>query len=135
MSGKAVELNVAGQNCRVVTTANESELQMLATMVEAKLEGVVASGRPVTTQAMLLAAVALAAEVQEQRARADAIANKAKTALTAMLKRVDAALENSEAQPSEVGRKRGKASKRGSRAGKSKRGTTTPQTRQHSEEE
>jgi cell division protein ZapA len=109
MSGKAVELSVAGQNCRVVTTADAQELQLLATMVEEKLAGVIASGRPVTTQAMLLAAVALAAEVQTQRARADAIADKAKTALSAMLERVDAALEHSEARPADSARKRAKS--------------------------
>jgi cell division protein ZapA len=111
MSGKAVELNVAGQSCRVVTTAGEQELQALASMVEEKLAGVLQSGRPVTTQAMLLAAVALAAEVQQHRARADAIADKAKTALTAMLERVDAALEHSEAMPADSMRKRARSSK------------------------
>jgi hypothetical protein len=54
-------------------------------------------GRPVTTQAMLLAAVALANDVREQRARADAIADKAKGALRGLLDRVDEALAADEA--------------------------------------
>ena len=96
MSDKAVELTVAGQSCRVVTTANEKELQLLANMVEEKLANVLQPGRPVDTRAMLLAAVALANDVREQRQRADAIAKKAKTALSGLLTRVDQALEESE---------------------------------------
>ncbi len=92
MSNKAVELNVAGQSCRVVTTADEKELRELARMVEDKLEAVLGPGRPVTTQAMLLAAVALANDVREQQARADAIAERAKKTLRTLLHRVDHAL-------------------------------------------
>jgi cell division protein ZapA len=65
-------------------------------MVEDKLAAVLPPGRPVTTHAMLLAAVALAHEAQEQRARADAIASKARKALVGMLGRVDAVLEDTE---------------------------------------
>ena len=96
MAQKAVELSVAGQRCRVVSTANESELRSLASMVEDKLAAVLPAGRPVTTQAMLLAAVALAHEAQEQRARADSIAKKARQALQGMLTRVDEALAENE---------------------------------------
>lgn len=96
MADKAVELNVAGQSCRVVTTANEQELQELASMVEDKLKDVLGPGRPLTTQAMLLAAVALANDVREQQARADAIAERAKRALRSLLHRVDGALQKDE---------------------------------------
>lgn len=92
MADEAVELNVAGQSCRVVTSANAQELQELALMVENKLKDVTGPGRPVTTQAMLLAAVALANDVREQQARADAIAARAKKALHSLLSRVEGAL-------------------------------------------
>ena len=92
MSDDAVELTVAGQTCKVVTTASPEELTALAAMVEAKLDKVLKPGRPVTTQAMLLAAVALANDVREQQARADAIAAEAKRTLTHLIGRVDAAL-------------------------------------------
>lgn len=92
MSDEAVELTVAGQTCKVVTTASPDELEALTAMVEEKLEQVLTPGRPVTTQAMLLAAVALANDVREQRARADAIAAQAKMTLTGLIKRVDSAL-------------------------------------------
>lgn len=106
MVERAVELNVAGQKCRVVTTADEAELALLASMVEDKLASVLKRGRPVTTQAMLLAAVALANEVQEERARADAIASKAKGALRGLLQRVDEALASDEATVERPSRKR-----------------------------
>jgi len=92
MSDDAVELTVAGQTCKVVTTASPEELQALAAMVEEKLDMVLTPGRPVTTQAMLLAAVALANDVREQRKRADAIATQAKQTLNHLIGRVDEAL-------------------------------------------
>lgn len=86
---------MAGETCRVVTTADEEELQRFAAMVEEKLAEVVQPGRPVTTKAMLLAAVALAHDADEQRARADAIAERARDGLSGLLHRVDDALERS----------------------------------------
>ena len=47
MAGRTVELTVAGESCRVVTTADESELRRLAAMVEDRLAGVWQPGRPV----------------------------------------------------------------------------------------
>jgi cell division protein ZapA len=96
MTNKAVELNVAGQSCRVVTTADQSELQALAAMVEEKLAAVLQPGRPVDTRSMLLAAVALANDAREQKRRADAIAARAKTALQSLMTRVDDALEHTD---------------------------------------
>jgi cell division protein ZapA len=96
MTNKAVELNVAGQSCRVVTTADQSELQALAAMVEEKLAAVLQPGRPVDTRSMLLAAVALANDAREQKRRADAIAARAKTALQGLMTRVDDALEHTD---------------------------------------
>ena len=97
MGGRTVELNVAGETCRVVTTANEDELHRFAAMVEEKLADVLQPGRPLTTKAMLLAAVALAHDLEEQRNRADAIAAKATRGLGGLLERVDEALEQSAA--------------------------------------
>ena len=109
MAGRTVELTVAGESCRVNTTADESELRRLASMVEDRLVGVWQPGRPVTTKAMLLAAVALAHELDEQRNRAEAIAGKAREALTTLLRRVDGAIEQSDAMARErEGRRRHK---------------------------
>ncbi len=89
---KAVELTVAGQRCRVVTSASEQELKMLGSMVEEKLAAIVKVGRPVTTHAMLLAAIALANDVIEERTRANLVADKACANLEQLLQRVDQAL-------------------------------------------
>ena len=97
MSDKAVELNVAGQTCRVVTTADKTELEMLAAMVEDKLRTILAPGRPLTTQAMLLVAVALAHDVHEERNRREAVTVKAKQSLAQILERVNDVLDQSEA--------------------------------------
>lgn len=89
---KAVELSIRGQRCRVVTSATEEELKALTDMVESKLAGVLRPGTPLTTQAMILAAVALANDVVEQKQRADAVAEAAVGSLRGLLARVDDAL-------------------------------------------
>lgn len=112
MADEAVELCVAGQRCRVVTTADPDELQELAAMVEEKLAAILSPGRPVTTQAMLLAAVALANDVREERERSAVVAEKAKGHLQTMLARVDRTIAESEARttakPSRSKKGRGK---------------------------
>jgi cell division protein ZapA len=97
MMDRAVELHVAGQKCRVVTTADESELQQLAEMVEERLASVLPEGRPVTTQAMLLVAIALAAELRESSERSDKIESHARESLGGLLERVDTAIADSDA--------------------------------------
>ncbi len=100
---RAVDLSVAGTSCRVVTTADDAELAALTAMVEEKLAAVVKSGRPVTKQAMLLAAIALAHEVRSERARADAIAERARESFGRLLERVDELIGASD-QPEERAR-------------------------------
>ena len=117
MANKAVELNVAGQRCRVVTTASEPELQELVALVEDKIAAVLGPGRPVNTQALLLAAIALAHDVKEQRDRGDAIVGRAKHSLESLMSRVDTALEQNESQQKERTRKRGRAPKTKQRGG------------------
>ena len=92
MSPRTVQLRVAGQTCRVATTADDGELERLTAMVEEKLGAIVAPGRPVTTQAVLLAAIALAHDADEQRTRAEALTSRARETLGRLLTRVDAAL-------------------------------------------
>ena len=108
MSSRAVQLHVAGQNCRVVTSADEQELEQLAAMVEDKLSEISPDGRPVTTQSMLLAAIALAAEVRESNQRLRELEAHAKQTLGGLLERVDSALATSQdlAQEQEGRRKR-----------------------------
>jgi cell division protein ZapA len=97
MAARAVEITVAGQRCRVVSSADERELGELARLVEDRVAKVVAPGRTLTTQAMLLVAIALAHELREAEGRADVIARRARASLEGMLARVDGALRESDA--------------------------------------
>src|SRR6185436_14891242 len=90
--GRTVQLRVGGQTYRVVSSASDDELHRLAAVVDEKLALVVPPGRAVTPQAMLLAAMALAHELEEERSRTAATAARARTAFGRILQRVDAAL-------------------------------------------
>jgi cell division protein ZapA len=92
MAGRTVHLRVGGQTYRVMTSASDEELQRLAAVVDQKLADVVPPGRAVTPQAMLLAAMALAHDLEAERTRSDAIKAKARVAFGRMIERVDAAL-------------------------------------------
>src|SRR6478752_3753707 len=95
MARRTVQLRVGGQTYRVVTSASDEELQRLAAVVDAKLATVVPPGRAVTPQAMLLAAMALAHDLEEERERSAGVSSRllgARGAFNRMLARVDAAL-------------------------------------------
>jgi cell division protein ZapA len=106
MAGRTVQLRVGGQTYRVVTSASDDELSRLAAMVDQKLATVVPAGRMVTPQSMLLAAMALAHDLEEERARGEGalgdleaerarnrvLAERARGAFGRILERVDAAL-------------------------------------------
>jgi cell division protein ZapA len=92
MAGRTVHLRIGGQTYRVTTSASDDDLQRLAAVVDKKLATVVPPGRPVTPQAMLLAAMALAHDLEAERARGDAIKAQARGAFGRMIERVDAAL-------------------------------------------
>ena len=92
MTSRTVQLRIGGQTYRVVTSASDEELSRLAAVVDAKLSNVVPPGRAVTPQAMLLAAMALAHDLEEERSRSAAVNERARGAFGRMLERVDAAL-------------------------------------------
>lgn len=93
MAGRTVHLRVGGQTYRVTTSSSDEELQRLAAVVDQKLATVVPPGRTVTPQAMLLAAMALAYELEVERGRTATVAARARGAFGRMLQRVDAALD------------------------------------------
>lgn len=97
MAGRTVQLRVGGQTYRVVTSASEDELRRLAAAVDEKLAAVVPPGRPMTPQAMLLAAMSLAHDLEEARSRSEVMATRARSAFGRILQRVDAALESGRA--------------------------------------
>jgi cell division protein ZapA len=93
VSGRTVELRIAGQNYRVVSSAPEEDLQRLAQTVAAKLAEVSPRGRPAQPQAMLLAAIALAHEVETERAERESLERRTRDLLRRALVRIDDALE------------------------------------------
>jgi cell division protein ZapA len=105
MSGAPVELRVGGQTYRVVASANEQELRRLADIVDGKLRELTAPGRQISPQALLLVALALAHDLEEERARRVSVERRWRDKLTSMLQRIDAALDATnvvEEQPAEA---------------------------------
>jgi cell division protein ZapA len=87
-----VELKVAGHTYRVASSATEDELQRLARIVERKLRELAPSSA-YHPQSMLLVAMSLAFEVEQERARRLAVEKRSREMLTTVLARVDAALD------------------------------------------
>jgi cell division protein ZapA len=88
-----VELRIAGHSYRVVSSAAEADLQRLAEIVGAKVAELTPRGRPVQPQAMLLAAMALAHEVESERADRESLERRTREFLQRALARIDDALE------------------------------------------
>jgi len=89
---RTVQLRVGGQTYRVHTSAEEDELARLAALVEQKLAIVAPGGRVVNPQALLLAALALAHDLEEERARHAGHVARTRVVFGRMLERVDAVL-------------------------------------------
>src|ERR1700721_553602 len=68
MSRRTVVVTVGAREYKVVSSASEEELMRLAQTVSAKLAEVAPQGRPEPPQALLLAALALAHDLEEERA-------------------------------------------------------------------
>lgn len=92
MARRTVQLRLGGQNYRVVTSASDEELQRLAAVVDQKLAQVSPPGSAVSPQCMLLAAMALAHDLEEERARSARLLGRAREAFGRILARVDATL-------------------------------------------
>lgn len=92
MERRTIELRVAGQSYRVMSSAPADELQRLAEIVESKLAQIGSRGRA-QPQAILLAAMALAHEAASERDRREALERRTRDLLRRMLVRIDDALE------------------------------------------
>jgi cell division protein ZapA len=101
MSEAAVQLKVAGQTYQVVTSAPESDLKRLAKVVEEALEGVTAKGRQPSPQALVLAAITLAHELEVAREEKRELKERYQRTLTSLLGRVDRVLCESESLANE----------------------------------
>jgi cell division protein ZapA len=92
MRSDPVELRVGGQTYRVVASAGEDELRRLAAVVDARLRAITPAGKPVPPQALLLAALALAHDLEEEKARNQKLATRSREMLGSILTRLDAAI-------------------------------------------
>jgi cell division protein ZapA len=87
-----VELRVGGQTYRVVATAEEADLHRLADVVDDRLRKLTAPGRAVSPQALLLAALSLAHDLEDERNRRVRSEQRSREMLSQLLGRIDAAL-------------------------------------------
>ena len=93
MERRTVELRVGGEKYRVVSSAGEDELRRLAEAVSAKLRQVAPTARTQPPQAvMLLAAMALAHEADEERSRRESLERRTSDLLRRALAAIDEAL-------------------------------------------
>jgi cell division protein ZapA len=93
MERRTVQLRVAGQTYRVVTTATDAELKRFVSVIEEKLGSVNPRGRALHPQALLLTTLALAHDLEEERARSQRIETRARETLSRLVERIDAALD------------------------------------------
>ncbi|HEY3816722.1 MAG TPA: cell division protein ZapA [Polyangiaceae bacterium] len=103
MDRRTVELRIAGQSYRLVSSAPADELQRLAEVVEAKLAELGPKGKA-QPQALLLAAMALAHEVEAERDRRESLERRTRDLMRRILVRIDDAMEpfeQADAAPSE----------------------------------
>jgi cell division protein ZapA len=98
MERRTVDLRIGGQNYRVVSSSSRDELQRLADLVESKLAEIGPRGRA-QPQAMLLAALALAHEVESERGQRESVERRTRDLLRRVLVRIDDALEPYEEAP------------------------------------
>lgn len=92
MERRTVEVRVAGVTYRVVSSAQKDELQRLTNAVEVKLDEV-CRGRAQPGQALLLAALALAHDVAEERERRERLERNTRDFLRQILSRLDSAFD------------------------------------------
>lgn len=92
MAEAAVQLKVAGQTYRVVTSAAEEELQRLATVVERALSEVTPPGRQPSPQSLVLAAITLAHELEQERARCERLKRDHRAFVVRTLDKIDEVL-------------------------------------------
>jgi cell division protein ZapA len=101
MERRTVQLRLAGQTYRVVTTAADAELKRFVSLIEEKLSAL-PRGKALHPQALLLATLALAHDLEEERARSQRIEARARETLARLLERIDAALEESGSEEAQV---------------------------------
>jgi cell division protein ZapA len=93
MERRAIQLRVAGQTYKVLSTADEDELRHLAALVDDRVGEIVPKGRAIPGNAILLAALALAHDLELERSTRHSLERKTRDVLRRVLMRIDHALE------------------------------------------
>lgn len=88
-----LSLKVGGQVYKVHASVPEETLRRLADQVDQRIRELVPPGKAVPPTAILLAAVALANDLEEERAKRTALEAKSRDLMRRLLARIDEALE------------------------------------------
>ena len=88
-----VEVSVGGRTYRVVASAEQSAVRRLADVVDARLRELSGPGSPLPPQALLLAAISLANDLEEERERRREVTRQSRERLRQVLARIDAAID------------------------------------------
>jgi cell division protein ZapA len=99
MERRTVQLRVAGQTYRVITTASDGELKRLVGVIEGKLGEVTPRGKPPAPNALLLVALSLVHDAEAAQEKADRVEGRAREALSRLAERIDAVLGEGDAEP------------------------------------
>jgi cell division protein ZapA len=101
MERRTVQLQIAGQSYKVISSAPEAELVRLAATVNAKVAEVAPPGKAQPPQAILLAAMSLAHELEVERERRLALERKSRDMLRRVLVRIEDALDSRDGDAAE----------------------------------
>jgi cell division protein ZapA len=93
MARRSVDLRIGGQSYRVVSSASEEELRRLASRVDQKVAELAPAGKPIPPQALALAAIALAHDLEVEQSRRLMLERRSRDMLRRVLVRVESALD------------------------------------------
>jgi cell division protein ZapA len=96
MDRRTVEVRIGGQSVRVVSSASDEELRRLAGVVNEKLNEISSASRPGPSQALILAAMALAHDLESERAQREGLERRTRDLMRRLLVRIDDALDSEE---------------------------------------
>ena len=88
-----ISLSVGGQSYRIVASVPEESLKRLAGVVDERIRALVPPGKPVPPAAILLAAIALANDLEEERGKREGLEARSRDLLRRLLARIDDALD------------------------------------------
>lgn len=88
-----MDVRVGGQSYRLVTSSDPDALQRYAEQVDQRLRSITSSGA-VHPQGLVLVALALVHELEQERCRREQGEQRARQALHQLLERIDAALDS-----------------------------------------